>query len=96
VQHIKLKSAGLSDYFSTVIISEEHNLTKPDVAIFRLAERLSNAQMQECVIVGDNLESDIQGGKNAQWKTIFFGELSGKKEMVDYHIKDLFELKSLL
>ncbi len=96
VQHIKLQSCNLSSYFKNVIISEEHGLIKPDVAIFRLAEQLSNAQAKECVMIGDNLESDIQGGKNAGWETIHFNDNSLQNSTHFKSIKSLEELKGML
>jgi putative hydrolase of the HAD superfamily len=95
VQHIKLQSCGLSSYFENVIISEEHGLIKPDVAIFRLAERLSGASDKECVMIGDNLESDITGGKNAGWETIHFNDSNHHTTTNFRSIKNLEELKEL-
>jgi putative hydrolase of the HAD superfamily len=96
VQHIKMQSSGLNPYFKNVLISEDHGLTKPDTAIFRLAEKYSGATSTECIMIGDNLESDMQGGRNAGWKTIFFGTNSKKNEVIDAKISDLSELKGLL
>ncbi len=96
VQHIKLQSCNLSSYFKNVIISEEHGLIKPDVAIFRLAEQLSGALPYECVMIGDNLESDMQGGKNAGWETIYFNDNSHQNSTHFTSIKNLEELKGLL
>lgn len=73
-QKVKITGSGLEDYFETVIISDEHNLIKPEVEIFRLAEKLAGAQAQECVMIGDSLESDIAGAKNAGWDSIYFNE----------------------
>lgn len=74
VQHIKLDNCGLRPYFQQVIISEEHDLTKPDERIFRLAEKLANAPTEQCLMIGDNYESDVEGALNAGWKSIYFTE----------------------
>jgi putative hydrolase of the HAD superfamily len=78
VQGIKLDGCGLRPYFSNIIVSEEHELTKPDEKIFRLAESFANTSQQHCVMIGDNYESDIAGALNAGWDAIYFSE---KNEM---------------
>jgi len=94
IQFIKIDGCGLRDYFKNVIISEEHNLTKPDEQIFRLAEKFSGAKKEECIMIGDSFESDIEGALNAGWQAIYFNQESflnfnGK------HIKNLQELKMI-
>ncbi len=90
-QNIKLHNSGLRKYFSKVIISEEHSLAKPDEKIFRLSEKLTNCNKEDCVMVGDNFECDIEGALNAGWKAIWF---TGLPEEEKFHqIKKLIELK---
>jgi putative hydrolase of the HAD superfamily len=94
-QHTKIKGSGLKPYFETVIISDEHQLIKPEEKIFRLAEALSGAKVDECVMIGDSLESDIAGALNAGWQAIYFNEdnshsHSGKSISSLKELKDLF------
>ena len=94
VQFIKLKGSGIKDFFSQIIISEDHDLTKPDEKIFRLAEKFASTHREHCVMIGDKLESDISGANNAGWEAIYFTEkkdenYSGKQ------IESLMELKGL-
>ena len=95
VQDIKLKASGIQHYFNNVIISEVHQLTKPDERIFRLAEKMASTSKQHCVMIGDNLESDIAGALNAGWEAIHFKE-NKDTNYKGLHISDLLELKSLL
>jgi putative hydrolase of the HAD superfamily len=94
VQHIKLNNCGLKSYFKHIIISEEHNLTKPDVKIFRLAESLVNSGKEHCLMVGDNYESDIEGAANAGWKSVYYS--NAKTEQKTYTINHLLALKEIL
>lgn len=71
---IKMESCGIREYFDQIIISEEHQLIKPEEKIFRLAESFAGAEKEECVMIGDNLESDVQGALNAGWEAIYFAE----------------------
>lgn len=73
-QSIKIEGSGLKHFFEVVIISDEHQLIKPEEKIFRLAESLAGAQTHECVMIGDSLESDIAGAMNAGWEAIYYSE----------------------
>lgn len=93
VQHVKLDNCGLRSYFSQIIISEEHGLTKPQVEIFRLAERLAGAGSAECVMIGDNPVSDIDGAVGAGWKAIHYDhDQSGATHPKAVSISHLSEL----
>lgn len=94
-QRIKIEGSGLTSYFDQVIISDEHQLIKPEEKIFRLAETLSGAERQECVMIGDSLESDIAGALNAGWEAIYFHE-SKRHTYSGLTISNLRELKKLL
>lgn len=94
VQDIKLKQCLLEPFFQTIIISEEHGVSKPDKQIFELAQELTQSTANECVMIGDNLEADIFGALNAQWKAIHLAEHAAS-QLNDYkHITKLQELKS--
>jgi putative hydrolase of the HAD superfamily len=71
VQNIKIDNCGLRKYFSEIIISEEHQLTKPQVEIFRLAEKKAGTSPEKCVMIGDNWISDIEGALGAGWRAIY-------------------------
>lgn len=63
---------GLSEYFSSIIVSDVAGLRKPQVEIFNLACQQLDVLPEQCVFVGDNEIADIQGAKNAGMKTILF------------------------
>lgn len=96
VQQIKMSSSGLHPFFRTVIISEEHGYVKPDPAIFRIAEQLSGAVTRECLMIGDNLESDIAGGEGAGWKTVYFNDTRKKNRHHGLSVTNLLELRDIL
>lgn len=75
VQNIKLDHSKLRPYFRNIIISEEHGFNKPDVRIFRLAEALSGAKPGECLMIGDNYDTDIMGAQQAGWQAIHLNPL---------------------
>lgn len=91
IQNIKLDNCGLKIYFDQIIISEEHQVNKPNEKIFRISETLAGCHKNECLMIGDNFESDIEGAHAAGWKTIW---LNDKKQDVEFHqIQELKELK---
>lgn len=94
IQDIKLTGSGLKPYFKNIIISEEHKLSKPDPAIFKLAEKLAMANSNECIMIGDNRENDVDGALRSGWKAIHFHPV--KQEEVTHQISHLLELKELL
>jgi putative hydrolase of the HAD superfamily len=71
-QSIKIKSADLTKYFSNIIISEHTGYKKPDIRIFQFAAESVNANTKECLMIGDGLEVDICGARDAGWDTVFF------------------------
>jgi len=79
VQHIKLQQCDLNKYFNQIIISEDIGCNKPDIKIFREAERLGNTSKEECLMIGDNFNTDIVGSKNAGWQSIWYNPHKNKR-----------------
>lgn len=63
---------GLTEFFSSIIVSEAVGLRKPDPAIFLLSCQQLGVHPQDCIFVGDNELADIQGAKAVGMKSIFF------------------------
>lgn len=79
VQHLKIINSGLKPYFNNVLISEELGFNKPDIKIFKHAEKLCNAISSQCLMIGDNFETDIKGAKNASWQSIWYNPQKNKR-----------------
>ncbi len=71
VQFSNIEAAGLTPFFSSILISETEGLKKPDVRIFHRALFQLGAEPRHAVMVGDHPISDIKGAKNAGIKTIW-------------------------
>ena len=91
IQDIKLDGNDLRKYFSQIIISEDHGINKPNEKIFRIAESLAGAKKEECLMIGDSFESDIEGATNAGWQSIHFS-----MEAVNNSTKRIEKLHQLL
>ena len=97
VQHHKLQHANIHGYFDEVITSEGSNSLKPHKEIFDYAILKTGADINESIMIGDNLEADIQGGINAGMDTIFVNHLNIQPHITaTYTIYHLKELESIL
>ena len=67
VQHRKMASAGISDYFSAVVLSDDIEVNKPDRRLFDYALEVSGTRAEDSIIVGDNPLTDILGALRADW-----------------------------
>ncbi|MDP3462907.1 MAG: YjjG family noncanonical pyrimidine nucleotidase [Bacteroidales bacterium] len=72
VQHKKLETSGLGKFFRTVTTSEEAGVKKPDKGIFEYALSKAGGEPDKSVMIGDDLEVDIEGAKNAGLDQIYF------------------------
>jgi putative hydrolase of the HAD superfamily len=97
VQHIKLSSSNLQGYFKEIITSECSGFKKPDPECFAYALSRANVMASECLMIGDNLEADILGAKNAGIDQVFFNpEKKRHFQRVTHEIQCLSELMQLL
>jgi putative hydrolase of the HAD superfamily len=96
IQDIKMTSSGLNGYFVEVITSERAGYKKPEKQIFDYAVSLAKARYEDCIMVGDNLETDIIGARMASLDQVFFNPLGLEHvEEVTHEIKCLGDLKSI-
>ena len=81
-QRKKLDALGIAGRFSAVILSGEVGVSKPDRGIFAAACEEAGREPQECVYVGDSLESDARGSSRAGLRAIWlnrYGEGGGEE-----------------
>jgi putative hydrolase of the HAD superfamily len=74
-QHSKLEYSGLSGYFGEVITSEGSNSLKPHKEIFDYAFRVTGADPEQSIMLGDSVEVDIQGAINAGIDQVYINHL---------------------
>ncbi|MGQ1784347.1 MULTISPECIES: YjjG family noncanonical pyrimidine nucleotidase [unclassified Saccharicrinis] len=80
VQFVKLKNSNLQHYFSKIFISETIGASKPKTAFFEYAVKSANARKKECLIIGDNLDTDIDGAINFGLDYVFFNPNKNKHD----------------
>ncbi len=97
IQHTKLSSSGISNYFDKVITSETAGHKKPAKEIFDYALSVGNFKTEEVIMIGDNLNTDIKGALNASIDSVYFNpSRKGHSAAIQYEISDLIELKTIL
>ncbi|MEO6669206.1 MAG: YjjG family noncanonical pyrimidine nucleotidase [Ferruginibacter sp.] len=75
-QWSKLRNSGMAPFFTHVITSEGSNSLKPKKEIFDFAMSKANASLHESIMIGDNLDADIQGAINAGMDCIFVNHIN--------------------
>ncbi|MCR5636190.1 MAG: YjjG family noncanonical pyrimidine nucleotidase [Clostridiales bacterium] len=99
VQYNRLKASGFDRYFNKIFISEEIGLQKPLKKFFEYIFREENiTDKSRCIILGDSLTSDMQGGRNAGITTcrIVRNKKIKPNSLCDYQITGLDEFVSLV
>lgn len=93
----KMKSAGLDGFFELVVTSETTGHKKPDPRIFQYAMEQLVTSPENCLMIGDNPDSDILGAQRANIDQVFFNP-EGKPIALKptYEISHLRELEDLL
>ena len=86
-----------SIYFDQIVISEDAGYLKPDPLIFEYSMGKCDTIAKDCMMIGDNLETDIAGAKGAGIDQVYFNpKKSQHQEQVTYEISDLIELQNIL
>ncbi|MBK9177302.1 MAG: noncanonical pyrimidine nucleotidase, YjjG family [Flavobacteriales bacterium] len=96
VQQVKLASAGLDAHFDVVLTSERAGAAKPSQRIFQEALRQAGANATESLMIGDNVEADMQGARNAGWDHAHYTAETEPDLLATYRIAHLADLGSLL
>jgi putative hydrolase of the HAD superfamily len=95
VQYQKLRSSDIEHFFTHIVLSENAGALKPDPRIFQYALTLNNALPSEAVMIGDSLESDIWGAKNAGIAPILLSPFSPAR-LIPQGTTTLSNLKELM
>lgn len=96
----KVHISGLDKMVDGVFVSEIIGYPKPHKEYFDACfAKMGGVSREECILVGDSLTSDIQGGVNAGIATCWYNpekcpNTSGL--LIDYEIQDLRELLHIL
>ena len=97
IQDTKLNSSNLKGYFDKIFTAEAVGFKKPSKEMFEKAVEWIGTDKKSCLMIGDNIETDIKGAINASLDVIFFNPDKVVHNLpVTYEITNLLELKTLL
>lgn len=99
LQREKIAASGLESLFQAIAVSGEHGIGKPKPEIFhRLLSELGT-EASETVMVGNSLERDIAGARNAGIRSIWI-RVPGAEERAevipDHTVTDLMEIVPII
>lgn len=95
-QERKIQSCKIAHFFDTMITSECSGYNKPNRLMFSYTLNKINAHYKDCIMIGDNLKTDIQGAKNVGMDHVFFNpnkiQHGFKVTHEITHLKDLLKI----
>jgi putative hydrolase of the HAD superfamily len=86
-------NSNIYHYFEKVITSESVGVKKPNPKVFNYALQMVKATPHECMMIGDNLEADIQGAINCGIKAIHYN--SENSNSIPKNITSIYNLLDL-
>jgi putative hydrolase of the HAD superfamily len=99
LQREKIGATGLEPLFKAIAVSGEHGIGKPQPEIFHRLLGELGVTAQEAVMVGNSLERDIAGARNAGIRSIWI-RVPGSEEhaevVPDHTITALMEIPAIL
>ncbi|MBK9012625.1 MAG: noncanonical pyrimidine nucleotidase, YjjG family [Saprospiraceae bacterium] len=100
VQRPRIAQAKMDKYFEVIVVSDEIGVSKPHKGFFEYTYvEMGRPDKAEVIVVGDSLNSDIQGGINFGVDTCWFNP-RGATNLTDhqptYQIQKLDELWEIL
>ena len=95
---IRLVSMKINHLFDVVVTFEDTKQLKPSIIPFKVAFKKLKVKPQECLMVGDRPERDIEGAKKVGMLTCFakYGNPIAKVSDADYEINDIKELVEIV
>jgi HAD superfamily hydrolase (TIGR01549 family) len=71
-QTLKLSESGIGNFVDYLQTSERVGFAKPSIDFFQLALNYANIDASEVLYIGDNINTDVWGGLNAEIKTYWY------------------------
>lgn len=97
VQHSKLKASNIHDFFDIIITSDSSDHRKPQKGIFEFAMKRAGATLDNSIMIGDNIDTDIIGAQNASMDHIFFNPNKTSHSLnVTFEINSLKQIMNIL
>lgn len=93
----KMISSKIKPFFKETVTSECIGIPKPNSKIFHHAVERANSTLEDSIMIGDNVETDIRGAFNTGMDRIFYNPGRRKCPVeIQHEIEDLLDLKRCL
>lgn len=89
MQYRKLDHCDMRKYIDSMNISQDYGIMKPDPRIFRIALEKSGFAPDECIMVGDSLESDVVGALGVGITPVWFNRNGYENTLTDHEVRVL-------
>ena len=100
VQRPRIAQAKMEKHFEVIVVSDEIGVSKPHEGFFQHAfEKMGKPPKSKVIVIGDSLNSDIQGGNNFGVDTCWFNPNSAAnltEHKPTFQIQNLESLHELL
>jgi putative hydrolase of the HAD superfamily len=97
IQTKKMETSNILHYFDVVVTSESVGVKKPNAKVFYHALKVANANIENSIMIGDNIEADVLGALNIGMKSIHCNFEDEKVDELNFKsITSLLELKQYL
>ena len=96
VQFRKVECSGLKKFFRRITTSEFAGIGKPNPGIFEYAMRKAEVGPSECIMVGDDVYTDIYGSSTVGMPSVFVNPSGAEHDQHPLHeVRSLLELKEI-
>ena len=100
VQYPRLKNSGLDSLADGIFLSEEIGYQKPEKAFFdAVFSKIPDLTLEEAIIIGDSLSSDMKGGINVGLDTMWYNPKKVQNRLnipVTYEVSDFSQIETIL
>ena len=100
VQYPRLKQSGLDLLADGIFLSEEIGFQKPEKAFFDLVfPQIPDFKLEEAIIIGDSLSSDMKGGENVGLDTMWYNPKKAPNRLnlpVTYEVTNFHQIETVL
>lgn len=97
VQHVKVVNCKLAQYVERVFTSEEAGKMKPSEIFYNYVLEQLNVKPENCLMIGDDELSDVEGAKNCNIAQVLFNPENKKTNCTPtYEINKLSDLLNIL
>ena len=96
----EIKMLGLDRWWDVIVMSSDHGISKPAPELFHLALEQLQIVPAEAIYVGDSIEHDVAGARNAGLKVVHIKRedlvADPSQPLPDWSIRSLDELLSIV